>query len=110
MAPHSWLSAGFDKSQSGIRFPFRSVHVRVVLLTDVTIGFTLSAYAVVTPCTKRPTLNFSAVLPVPKKTQGKPNRGLMSFQFGALVTASNERAPTNGVAGYVCAGMPAFKI
>src|SRR5438128_827297 len=100
-APHSPLAATLERSQSGMKFPFVSVHLRLALLTAETIGLIKSLYPVVTACTYRPTLAFTAVLPVPNRSKATPTRGLMSFQFGVSSIAGKERDATRGVAGYV---------
>ena len=72
---HSPLAWGLRRSQSGMKSPSVSVQVRLLLETDVSIGLFILAMASVCPATYRPTLNLTAVLPLPNKSYETPSRG-----------------------------------
>src|SRR5262245_13311870 len=57
----------------GTKSLFRSLHDLVALLTVVLIGFTWPAISVVIPWRYRPQLNFSAVLPLSKRSYDRPS-------------------------------------
>src|SRR5579862_9628608 len=107
-APHSPLAAGFDRLQSGVKFPFVSAQVRVALCTDVLTGLFRLAKPVASASRYRLTLALRAVLPVPNRSHDPPILGERSFQFGTSCTAPYWRAGTNVVAARLCAGTYAF--
>ena len=65
-----------------MKLPLASFQGRVVVTDSPVIGL---AGAVAVPesalTTYRPTLAFTAVLPLPNRSYAAPNRGVMSFQF-----------------------------
>src|SRR5262245_9598187 len=91
--PHSPFSAGFRRSQSGMKFRFVSAHDRLVLLFESSSGLLLCAVLSISSVVYRPRLNFTAVLPVPKMSNAALIRGDRSFQHGTHSTASKSRAP-----------------
>src|SRR5579863_1171660 len=99
IAPHSPFAAGFNRLQSGVRFPLLSFHVLVTLFTEVFSG--LLALAMPTACRfmNFPMAALTDVLPLPKRSYAAPIRGLMSFQHGTHGTGAYVRAGTNSVTG-----------
>src|SRR5262245_17711007 len=67
-----------NKSQSGVKFPFASVHVLVTVLATRPLGLLTVAGA---PSTYRPTFALSAVLPSPRRSYATPIRGERSFHL-----------------------------
>ena len=88
-APHSPLTAGVIRSQSGVKLPrrgsptgkVRSFQLRFVLVATRDAGCWSNPYAPyqLSAVGYRPRLNLSDVLPLPDRSYAAPNRGLMSF-------------------------------
>src|SRR5262245_58745641 len=81
VSPLPLCAAGFDSTQSGTPLPL-SVQVRVVLVTDVAIGFAALAMATTWTLTYRPIDALMAVRPLPNTSYAAPTRGSRSFQHG----------------------------
>src|SRR5262245_48644708 len=73
--PHSPLSAGLDRLQSGTWLLLMSLTVRAVLVTRLTAGFRASAVASDSCATPRAMLALIAVLPSPNRSYETPARG-----------------------------------
>src|SRR5712692_1289112 len=103
-----FCAPGFLRSQSGVKLPLVSVHVRVVALTEELTGWLALAMSTASPTTSLPWLNLSAVFPFPNTSYAAPRRGLMSDQHGRQSMASNVRAGANGPTGRLVAGAAAL--
>src|SRR5213594_2740109 len=67
-----------NRSQSGLKLPFASVHVRMTVLATRPLGLLTVAGA---PRTYRATFALSAVLPLPYRSYATPSRGDKSFHL-----------------------------
>src|SRR6185503_11243080 len=76
--PHSPLAAGSTRSQSGTKLALVSAHVRLALFTCWFAGCQSCARLAPTSVTYRPSVAFTAVLPLPNRSYAAPSRGLRS--------------------------------
>ncbi len=96
----------------GMKSPFVSVHVRVAFWTRPPAGFAIRVKVGGFGASRYlPTLNLTAVLPVPKTSYARPSRGVTFFHAGTPVTSSNEmlRVGTCGPGPSVCAGTTSLR-
>src|SRR5437016_4547347 len=77
--PHSPLAVETSKLQSATLLRLASVTLMAVLVTNEEPGLSAAAVAIVSPATPRAADAFTAVLPLPKRSNETPTRGLMSF-------------------------------
>src|SRR5262245_57387230 len=111
MAPHSALAVGSARLQSGLKLRLLSVHVRAVLVEIAEIGLFARAVTLGSQVTYRPTVPFTAVLPLPNRSYAAPSRGSTSFQFGTSLTSGTLRPPgRNSADGVVHAGFFAANV
>src|SRR5688572_9645517 len=83
--PHCPCAAGFIRSQFGVRVSIVAPVMVLVMLVEMKLaGAWLVAVCAPSCATPRVALNFTAVLPVPKRSYDAPTRGLRSFQFTTL--------------------------
>src|SRR4051812_23005890 len=100
--PHSPLSAGFFRSQSGKKFLFESVQLRAV--EKFAAGPNSDATDVVSVVTYRLMPPLMTVLPLPVTSHATPTRGLRSFQLGTLSTPGAVKDGKSALAGSTIVG------
>src|SRR5262252_4361432 len=97
--PHSPLAAGFIRLQSGRKFPFESVHVRLTVvwkfgpmrpLRPSIAGLEIVWFCwLFAPCRYFPRFTRTDVLPLPMTSQAAPMRGVMSLNALTPLAAGN---------------------
>src|SRR6185436_4637298 len=108
--PHSPFGATLVRLQSGTKFLFESVQVRVALpnaptVADTGLGSGTMASVVPNPSRYLLAVTLIAVLPLPLKSYVRPNFGVMSFQLTCCVSGNVMfRFGTSGPGPSVVAG------